>query len=103
MLTRYPESHSFLWPLAKSYEGAERFADAASAYERLRTNYAANPGNYHNRIECDYRLARCYEGSNHLDALARTAEQAESYFDNLPAPTRHSQKDRIRYLSEAGD
>lgn len=100
MLDRYPDSRTFLWPLAKAYFETERYGDAATAYERLRTSLATNPGNYHNLIECDYRLAQCYEKMELPQAWAHAAAQAMTYFDNLSADTRDRQKDRIAYLSK---
>ncbi len=103
LLERYPENHSFLWPLAKAHAGAERFAEAAAIYARLRSHYADNPGNYHNLIECDYHLARCYDRLDRPEALARATDQAAGYLDHLSTDIRDRQSERIRYLSEAED
>lgn len=101
MLRRYPESRSLLWPLAEAYYDSERYADAAATYGQLRERLAKNPGNYYNLIECDYRLARCYEHLGMPGEWAKAAREVSAYLSEVSNQTRDRQRERIEYLGKS--
>jgi hypothetical protein len=96
---RYPEGKTFLWPIAQAQFREAKYSQAAETFARIRTRLESSPGNYHNLIECDWHLARCYTWLEE-DALLKTTKQEYlSYREQIPERTRKRQSDKINFLN----
>jgi len=103
LMRRYPHSRSFLWPVAEAQYRLGRYADAAAAYGRLREMLREEPGNYYNLIECDYRIARCFEMMGLPGEWAGTAADVSGYMGEVSEETQERQRERLEYLGVAGE
>jgi len=96
---RYPNGKTFLWPIAQAQFRQANYAQAAETFLRLRSRLELSPGNYHNLIECDYHLAKCYTWLSDNYSLNLVSTQFREYRTVIPPPTLKRQSAKIAYLS----
>ncbi len=101
MADRFPEGKLFLWPLAEAYFRSKSYQQATEVYQRLRHMLTADPGNYYNLVECDYRLYECYDELGLDDEARSVARRASEYSDEMPKDTRRRQRSKMASLGRA--
>lgn len=102
---KFPNGKSFRWALAETHEKLGEHVQAAALYDSLAARYAAEPGNYVNLIETNYRAARNWESASRPDELVEAAARLAEYARFVPVETRNRLKSQIKALekyAEAG-
>ncbi len=100
---RYPDGHTFLWPIAQARFLQTHYGEAARAFLELRTRLDSSPGNYFNLIECDWHLAQCCTWLTDDANLKATVEHYRSYEARISDETRSRQSAKINYLQRFGE
>jgi tetratricopeptide (TPR) repeat protein len=101
MNQKYPDGLSFMWALGAIYRGIDDWEAAAGAYEKLRSHFQNEPGNYYNYIETSYYLLFCLRKMNRKD-LKRAGMEKEIQSSiraiSFPEEVQKRQKKKLAYL-----
>jgi hypothetical protein len=98
-LKRFPESRTFIWPIAQAQFRQAKYGEAAATFSKIRASLETSPGNYHNLIECDFHLAKCYTWLEDDVRLETTKQNFLSYRERIPDATKMRQSDKINFLN----
>lgn len=98
MYQKYPEGTTFLWALAQIYYQSEQFDKAVETYQFLLEKLTANPKNYFNIVECEYKIYEANIKNNNMVDAKRTARRFMNNVNKIPLKTRERQKDKIKVL-----
>ncbi len=98
MYQKYPEGKIFLWALAQIYFQSEQFDKAVETYQFLLEKLTANPKNYFNIVECEYRIYEADIKNGNTVKAKKTARRFMTFVNKIPQKTRERQKDKIEIL-----
>ncbi|MBN4076513.1 hypothetical protein JYT16_02220 [Gemmatimonas aurantiaca] len=95
---RYADGATFLWPLAKAYDYANKYRQTLDTYLLLRKKLLRDPGNQLNLIRVDYEitvLARILEDK---ETLAHIEKSFDEYSAHTPKKTKRELDFEFRAL-----
>lgn len=95
MYKRYPNSNTFIWPMAAAYYESGRYSEAAEYYDKIFESQKKNPGNYYNLIEAGYWLFQSYAKMNDNGRAYRTRQYLDSVKAGFPDKTKRKQRKKL--------
>lgn len=95
MYKRYPNSNSFVWPMARAYYESGRFVEAAEYYDKIFESQKSAPGNYYNLIEAGFWLFQSYARANENGPAFRVRQYINSVQAEIPDKTARKQREKL--------
>lgn len=95
MYFKYPNSNSFVWPIAKAFYKQGNFEKSAEYYRKLFERFKNNPGNYYNLLESSYWLFKSYYKLDNKGQAFIIREFADSVYNISPKSTKKKQRKHI--------
>jgi tetratricopeptide (TPR) repeat protein len=101
-LKRYPRNRAFLWGLATAFHKAEKWADAANAYQQLLDAIMKSQDNNHyNEIVCRLNLARVKTEMHDSSGIASLLKEITRFQESdFPKHLQHRAKDKLEQAAE---
>jgi tetratricopeptide (TPR) repeat protein len=96
---RYPDTRTFRWPWAQALFRQTKYREAAEVFEDIRDRISGSPGNYHNLIQCDYYLTKCYNWLSDFDRTQAAAMRVAGYHSQIPSETLARQRFKLNFLA----
>lgn len=96
---RYPDTKTFRWPWAQALFRQTKYREAAEVFEDIRDKISESPGNYHNLIQCDYYLTKCYNWLSDFDRTRAAAMRVIGYHSQIPSETLGRQRFKLNFLA----
>jgi tetratricopeptide (TPR) repeat protein len=98
MHKEYPRGNHFLWPIAESLTGLERYAEAAVIYDTLLERLWQQPGNYFNIVEVTHLYFKAMEKADRKKETRPRLKQLEKAMRDIPRETIRRQRGKLTYL-----
>jgi tetratricopeptide (TPR) repeat protein len=101
-LKRYPRNRAFLWGLATACHKAEKWTDAASAYQRLLdVIMKSQDNNHYNEIVCRLNLAKVKTATHDSSGVANLLKDVMLFRESdFPKHLQSRAKDKLDQAAE---
>jgi tetratricopeptide (TPR) repeat protein len=95
LYNHYPNSNSFVWPMAQAYFENGQYVKAAMYYNKIFESQKSDPGNYYNLIESAWWLFKSYAEMNDNGQAYRVRQYVDSVYNDLPDKTKRKQRKKL--------